>query len=102
VTDWATVSVTVNVTTPLAFEVPDAAEITELPEPAASVTALPDTGLPLASFNVTVMVEVVDPFAVTLVGEAETVETVADTGPPWKVTDGAWVIVVASLVSVAV
>jgi putative transposon-encoded protein len=95
-------SVTVKVTTPLAFEGPDAAEITEAPEPAARVTVLPDTGLPAESFKVTVIVEIVAPSAVTLVGEAATVETVADTVPPWKVIDGAWVMVVESVVSVAV
>ena len=39
--------------------------IVELPEPAASVTVLPETGLPLTSFNVTVTVEVVEPSAAT-------------------------------------
>ena len=70
----ATVFVTVNVTTPLAFDAPLAAEITELPPLFASVTVLPDTGFPFASFSVTVIVELVLPFAVTLDGLAATVD----------------------------
>jgi len=73
------------------------------PEPAASVTVLPDTGLPWASFKVTVTVEVVTPSAVTLVGEATTVDTVDETVPTVKVTVGVEeVIVVPSVESVAV
>jgi hypothetical protein len=77
--------VTVNVTTPLAFDVPDAAEITELPPLSASVTVLPDTGLPLASFKVTVTVEVATPSS--RIGDvAVTVEFDAETAPMVKLT----------------
>src|SRR5205814_1094674 len=55
----STVSLTVKVATPLALEVPLAAEIVELPLPAVSETVLPLTGLLFASLSVTVMVEVI-------------------------------------------
>jgi hypothetical protein len=80
-TACATVSVTVNVTTPLALDGPLAAEITELPLPCASVTVFPLTGLLFASSSVTVIVEVVVPFAVTDVGLALTVDVVPLTAP---------------------
>ena len=44
---------------PLASVVPLMVVITELPEPAASVTVLPGTGVPALSFSVTVIVAVV-------------------------------------------
>jgi hypothetical protein len=84
----ACVSVTVNVTTPLALDAPLAAEMVELPLPAVSVTVFPDTGLLFASFKVTVIVEVVEPSATTEVGDATTVDTVDDTGPAVTVTVG--------------
>jgi hypothetical protein len=86
VVDSATVSFTVNVTTPLAVEVPLAAEIVELPPLFASVTVLPLTKLLLASLSVTVMVEVVEPSATTDVGLALTVELAALAGPAVNVT----------------
>ena len=71
---WATVSVTVKVTTPLTLEGPLAAEMIELLLFFASVTVLPLTGLLFPSLSVTVMVEVVEPSAATEVGLALTVE----------------------------
>jgi hypothetical protein len=55
-------------------------------EVAASVTALPETGLPLASVSVTVIVEVAIPFARTEVGLAVAVDLLALTVPAVKVT----------------
>jgi hypothetical protein len=66
--------VTVKVTTPLELDGPLAAEIVECPEPWASVTVLPLTGLLLASFSVTVIVEGVEPSAAIEIGLAVTVE----------------------------
>ena len=77
---------TVKVTTPEAEDAPEALEIVEAPDPALKETVLPATGFPLASFKVTVIVEVVVPSAVTLVGLALTVEVEADTAPAVKVT----------------
>ncbi|MCX5875357.1 MAG: hypothetical protein NT087_03475 [Deltaproteobacteria bacterium] len=74
----------------------------ELPDPAVSVTVLPETGLPELSFKVTVTVEVVEPSAVTDAGLAVTVETVALTGPGVKVTVAVWAMVMLSVVSLAV
>ena len=74
-------SVTVNVTTPVALDGPLAAEIVELPLPAASVTVFPLTGFPLASFSVTVIVDAVAPSATTVVGLALTVDVDALTAP---------------------
>jgi hypothetical protein len=75
-----------------------------LPEPEvwASVTVLPDTGLLWASFNVTVIVEVVDPSAVTDEGEGATVDCAAVTAPAVNVTVAVAVMVTLSVVSVAV
>ena len=72
---------TVKVTTPEPLEIPEAAEMLDEPDPAASVTVLPLTGLLFASFKVTVIVEVEVPSAVTLVGLAVTVDTEAETAP---------------------
>ena len=91
-----------KVTTPLRSEVPDAAEIVELPPAWPRVTVLPETGLPAASFNVTVTVEVAVLLSRRLVGLAETVDWAAVTVPPWKVTAAVWVTVTESVVSVAV
>ena len=79
----AVVDLTVNVTTPEALLDPEAALIVGEPEPEvlASVTVLPGTELLFASFKVTVIVEVVVPFAVTEVGEADTVDCAALTAP---------------------
>jgi preprotein translocase subunit YajC len=65
-------------------------------------TVLPLTGLPLPSRNVTVIVDVATPSAVTVVGLAVTVEVVADTAPAVNVTEAVWVTVMRSVVSVAV
>ena len=73
----STRSVTVKVAWPFALVVPDTVAIVELPEPAASVTVLPETGLPLVSFNVTVTVELVEPSATTDDRDADTVDCVA-------------------------
>ena len=98
----AFVSFTVKVTTPLAFEGPLAAEIVELPVPCERVTVLPLTGWLFASIRVTVIVEVVEPSAVTEVGLALTVDLVALAGPATKLTVAVCVIVTLSVVSFAV
>jgi hypothetical protein len=78
VTVSATVFLTVNVTMPLASDVPLAAEmVDEVPALLESVTVCPEMGKPNASSSVTVMVEVLEPFASTVVGLAVTVELVA-------------------------
>ena len=68
----AVVDFTVNVTTPNDELVPEAALMVGDPGPEvfASVTVLPETGLLFVSFRVTVIVEVVEPSAVTDVGDA--------------------------------
>jgi hypothetical protein len=66
------------------------------------LTVLPLTGLLLASRNVTVIVDVARPSAVTDAGLAVTVDAVAETVPTVKVTDAIWVSVTVSVVSVAV
>jgi len=77
------VDLTVNVTTPEEELGPDAALMVGVPGPdvCARVTVLPETGLPYVSFSVTVIVEVVEPFAGTEVGEAATVDCAAATAP---------------------
>jgi hypothetical protein len=72
------------------------------PREEANVTLLPLTGLPLASRNVIVSVDVATPSAVTVVGLALTVEVAADTAPTVNVTAAVWVMTRASVVSVAV
>ena len=91
-----------NVTTPLELEGPLAAEMVELPDPCASVTVFPLTGLSFTSFRVTVIVEVVEPSATTEVGLALTVEWLALTDPAVKVTVAVWLMVTESVASVAV
>ena len=66
----AVVSSTVKVAWPEAFVVPETVVIVEEPPAAASATDCPATALPKASFAVTVTVEVVDPSAVTVPGDA--------------------------------
>src|SRR4051812_23185838 len=102
VTLSATVLEAEKVATPeaLVFALPG--EIEEEPAPCASVTALPATGLLCASLSVTVIVELADPFALTDVGDAETVEFAAVTAPGVNATSAVCVIVVESSVSVAV
>ena len=90
---------TVNVTTPLGLEGPLAAEIVELPDPCASVTVFPLTGLSLTSLRVTVIVEVVEPSATTEVGLALTVEWPALAVPPVMVS--CWLAVLALSAAVA-
>ena len=79
----AVVDFTVKVTTPEALLLPEGALMVGAPGPEvfARLTVLPDTGLPLASFRVTVIVEVVLPSAMTEVGDALTVDCAAETGP---------------------
>jgi hypothetical protein len=72
------------------------------PREEATVTVLPLTGFPFVSFNVTVIVEVATPSAVTVPGLAVTVETLADTAPAVNATAAVWVTVIMSVVSVAV
>ena len=72
------------------------------PLPFASVTVLPGTTLPFASFSVTVTVDVVEPSAVTEPGEEATVDCAAVTAPGVNVTDAVCVTVTESVVSVAV
>jgi hypothetical protein len=74
--------VTVNVTRPFESLGPEAPEMTELAGPGwLSETVLPETGFESPSKSVTVMVDVVEPSAVTLVGDAPTVDTDALTDP---------------------
>jgi len=70
----AVASFTVKVTIPLEFEVPLGDDMVECPEPAARVTALLETELPLESLSVTLMVDVVIPSAAMDVGLAPTVD----------------------------
>jgi hypothetical protein len=98
------VDFTVNVTTPFVELGPEAALMVGDPGPElfASVTVLPETGLLFASFRVTVIVEVVEPSAVTDPGDAVTVDCAAETAPAVKVTVAVCVTVTESVVSVAV
>jgi len=88
------VDFTVKVTTPDEELVPDAGLMVAVPAPdvCARVTVLPETGLLYASFRVTVIVEVVEPSAGTVVGEAVTADCAAVTAPAVKVTVAVWVI----------
>ena len=81
---------------------PETVVIVEEPPPFASVTVLPETGFELTSLSVTVIVEVVTPFAVTEAGAAETVDWAAVTAPAANVTVAVCVTVTESVVSVAV
>jgi len=100
----AVVDVTVNVTTPDASLGPDAALIVGIPGPDvfANVTVFPGTGLPFASFNVTVIVDCATPSANTEVGAAVTVDCAALTAPTVNVTVAVCVTTTLSVVSVAV
>ncbi len=76
------VDLTEPVICPLAFVVPEGCTIVSVaPREELNVTMAPGTGLLLLSRTVTVMVEVVVPSATTLVGEAATVEVVAEGAP---------------------
>jgi hypothetical protein len=68
------VSVTVKVATPVAPVVPLTVVIVEEPVPWPSVTVWPLTAFPNASLAVTVTVELATPFAVSDVGDADTVD----------------------------
>jgi hypothetical protein len=76
--------------------------VSTAPRDDAKLTVFPPIGFPLASSNVTVIVDVATPSAVTVAGLALTVETVADTAPAANVTEVVWVIVTVSVVSTAV
>jgi uncharacterized membrane protein len=89
----ATVDVKVPVATPLALVGP-LGWVSVLPLPvAASTTVAPLIGLPLASFAVTVIVDVPDPAGME-VGAAATVDCEAETGPGFTVTDAVCVMAV--------
>src|SRR5207237_5320025 len=106
---------TVKAASPLPFVTALAGAIVELPALWPRETALPDTALPCASFNVTVIVAVLEPSATTLPGLAAAVETPALTGPgvsaiandcakpvPFRVAETVAVPAVVPAVSVAV
>ncbi len=79
--------VTVAINCPLAFVVPLAGvSVSVVPRLDDNVTLAPDTKLLFTSRTVTVTVDVDVPFATTLVGEAVTVESDADTVPDVNVT----------------
>jgi len=97
------VDFTLKVTTPAVVEVPEAAEIVSTaPLLDARVTVLPETGLVVASFKVTVIVEVVEPSAKTAAGAAVTVELAALPVPATKLTVAVCTTIRLSLASVAV
>ena len=99
----AVVEVTVKVKTPLEDDAPEAAEIESVaPRLEERVTVFPETGFRLVSFSVTVIREVVLPLAVTDVGRATTVDWAAVGTPAVNVTVAVWVMVMASVESVAV
>ena len=79
---------TAKVTTPLVLETPVVGEMVSggVPRLETSETVLPWTAVPLASFKVTVIVEVPLPLAVTVLGSAATVELAALSAPASKVT----------------
>jgi len=80
-----TVELRVPVATPLAFVgVPGCVSVLPLPV-AESTTVAPLIGLPLASFTVTVMVDVLVPAGID-VGEAVTVDSEGDTTASVTVT----------------
>src|SRR5213592_3053809 len=88
-----TVELSVPVATPAASVGP-LGWVTVLPLPvAASTTVAPLVGFPLASFTVTVIVDVLLPAGID-VGEAATVDFDAETGPAVKVTVAVWVMAV--------
>ena len=84
----AMVELTAKVTTPLVLETPEVGEMVSggVPRLETSDTVLPWTAVPLASFKVTVIVEVSLPLAVTELGSTATVELAALTAPASKVT----------------
>jgi len=94
----AAVDDNVPVATPLAFVVP-AGCVSVFPAVgvAASTTVAPSIRFPLASFAVTVIVEVPLPAAIGDV--AVTVDCAADTAPGFTTTAAVWVIATASIVA---
>ena len=95
-------SLTVKVATPEPFVTPETVVIVEEPPDLASVTVLPATGFDCASRSVTVIVELVEPSAVTEAGAALTVDCAAVTAPAVKLTDAVCATVIESVVSCAV
>ena len=100
--DSTAASLTVKVATPEALLTPETVVIVEEPPDLASVTVLPGTTLDWASLSVTVIVELVELSAATLVGAADTVDCAAVGVPGTKVTATVCVTVTESVVSVAV
>jgi hypothetical protein len=99
----AVVDFVVKVATPLPFVVPEIVVIVLVAPVDDKVTVLPEIGLELASFKVTVIVEVVVPSDAIVVGLAVAVEWAVVTAPAVKVTVAAdGMTVIASDVSVAV
>ena len=98
----AVVLLTVNVAWPDALVATEAGAIVDGPPAPASVTFLPETTLPFASFSVTVTVEVVTPSAVTVLGAALTVDCAAVTGPGVYVTVAVFAMFVPSSFAVIV
>ena len=80
----------------------DTAVTVELPAPDVRLTVFPLTGCPEASLSVTVMVEVLVPFASTLLSDAVTVDVPAFTAPAVKLTPAVCVTVILSVTSFAV
>ena len=81
---------------------PETVVIVEEPPDLASVTVLPATGFDCASRSVTVIVELVEPSAVTDAGAAATDDCAAVTAPATKLTDAVCATVTESVVSCAV
>jgi hypothetical protein len=78
----------VNEATPELFVVPDTVVIVSFPPRLElKFTVFPETPFEFESFKVTVIVETVDPSAVTEVGLALTVDCEALTGPAVNETD---------------
>src|SRR5213082_1777904 len=100
VTASALLETAVNCAFPVASVVALPAEITEPPSPCDRFTNLPEDGLPFASCNVTVMVVVSLPFALTLVGLA--LMPPAAAGGVTKSTFGCFCKTTLSVVSVTV
>src|SRR5213078_985605 len=98
VLDPAAVELRVPVATPLAFVVPSGCvRVFPAVGVAASVTVAPAIGLPLASFAVTVIVEV--PLPATIGDVAATVDWVAETAPTLTTTVAVCVIATVLIVA---
>jgi hypothetical protein len=94
--------VTVKVTWPLASEGPLGTLIVELPPLGARLTVCPTTGALAPSNKVTVIVALLAPSAGTVLPLVVTVEVPGSVGRPPKFTWAVWVMVTASVSSVAV